>query len=273
MAKTPLVASALFPRFPTLAGELRNDIWRHALPDKVEPALVSYQPGCWQAHGAEPNLDLVFEHERLQISFELPLLLVNREASSLAQAYIRKLGLTATARRYQDPVFTHKFNPNADALYIKPNQLLDMINDVYLRIAEPDIGSQVFSHWSTISSIAMSEATLRREIDRGGLPELLTWFTSVNEVLVVLNAAPDLECTQDCPSRVQARWSFASAPGDIFYWNRSRERFERRIEDSFVGDRVVAELVENDALAALFAQDLAERNVQVRPVFAISHSW
>jgi hypothetical protein len=265
------VKTAVFPRFQALAAELRNQIWGDTLPEEIEPALVFYQPGCWRAEGAEPDLDLLFEHELLNVHIELPVAFVNKEARSIVQAYIRRLGLATKARSHQDAVFTRKFNPTVDAIYIKPNQLIDLITDIYGRMAQPDVQGQVFSPQSAFPRIAMSAATLREEIRTGGLPELMFWFTSINEVLVVLDAPLGLECAKEYPSRVQLGWRFVSAPGDAFCWSGSQQRFERCKEYGHVRDESVSLLVETEALAAQFAKsNLALPQFKVRPVFARS---
>jgi hypothetical protein len=263
--------TAVFPRFQALAAELRNQIWGDTLPEEIEPALVFYQPGCWRAEGAEPDLYLLFEHDLLNVHIELPVAFVNKEARSIAQAYIRRLGLATKARSHQDPVFTRKFNPTVDAIYLKPMQSMDLVNDLLERIAQPDIQGQVCSPQSAFPRIAMSAATLREEIRTEGFPELLEWFPSINEVLVVLDAPLGLECAKEHPGGVQLGWRFISAPGDAFCWSRSQQRFQRCEEYRHVRDESVSTLVETEVLAAQFAKfRLAPLQFKVRPVFARS---
>lgn len=82
-----------FTCFSDLAGELRNMIWREALPREPAPALVPFMPGCWAPEGDEPDLALRFDHRKLEpIRFDLALLLVNREARNIALAWMSERG-------------------------------------------------------------------------------------------------------------------------------------------------------------------------------------
>ena len=124
--------SSTFPLFSSLALELRNQIWRDALPNKVGPALYFYRKGCWcprhllqsdeeyDPKNHELNLNFEFRHDLLNVvQFKVPLFFVNREASNIALAWVREHGIEIRARENrQSPVFVCPFNPIRDVLYI-----------------------------------------------------------------------------------------------------------------------------------------------------------
>jgi hypothetical protein len=100
-----------FPLFSSLAPELRIQIWRDALPDRIKPALFFYRgQGCWcprhltEADNGwvppegELNLGLDFRTDLLgdDNQFRVPIYFVNREAHSIALAWLREQVCTIT---------------------------------------------------------------------------------------------------------------------------------------------------------------------------------
>jgi hypothetical protein len=132
-------SSLIFTLFSTLPAELRNAIWRAALPDAMEPALVSFRPGCWRKAGPEDHPDLMFRHDLLNVHIAMPLAFVNREARSIALVWARKHGLTAQTRKDQYPTFVRRFEPTVDALHLGPGQLTNLVDEVVNQVTSPDL--------------------------------------------------------------------------------------------------------------------------------------
>lgn len=98
--------TAVFALFPSLPAELRIQIWRDALPDKIRQALYSYKKGCWQPqrltetdanynpHNDELNLVFNFRHDLLDdAQLVLPYFFVNHEAHGVTLAWIHSQGI------------------------------------------------------------------------------------------------------------------------------------------------------------------------------------
>jgi len=97
------MAPTTFPLFPALPFELRDRIWRAALPERAAPALYVYRGrGCWVARRlteSEPGymasdgggFAFEFRTDRFECEnqFDLPLLSVNREARRVGLAWLR----------------------------------------------------------------------------------------------------------------------------------------------------------------------------------------
>lgn len=179
--------SSSFPLFSSLPLELRDQIWRDALPDEVGPALYFYRKGCWcprrllqsdeeyDPTNQELNLNFEFRHDLLDVvQFELPLFFVNREARNIALAWVREHGTEIRALEgRQSLVFVCPFNPIRDVLYIALDKWDDFLREPDDRCFQPDLLEQLISvKPADITRIAVSEALLRSEI-AAPLAELL----------------------------------------------------------------------------------------------------
>jgi hypothetical protein len=278
-ATTPNTAT--FPQFSALAGELRNQIWNYALPDthEREPSLFFYRMGLWSWQDAADGLgyDLVFRDDLLERHIEAPIAFVNREARGIAMRRIRELGLVTRARSGQCPVFIRDFEPEVDAIYIKPNQLHSVVQELIDTMTDPSNEGRNFSMSFRYRKIAMSETSLISNIEREdrsegivGIADLLNYVCSVREVLVVVNTPADLESTDEQDKDAIPLWTFSPAPGDAFSWSCTRSRFEI-CGDERVGDGVVSAIVESERVNAAFtaAQPEFYSQLKVRPVYAI----
>jgi len=171
--------SSTFPLFSSLALELRDQIWRDALPDKVGPALYFYRKGCWcprylsqsdeeyDPMDHELNLNFEFRHDLLDVvQFEVPLFFVNREARNIALAWVREHGIEMSAREdRQSPVFVCPFNPIRDVLYIALDKWDEFLREPDDRCFQPDILGQIITVKSAdVTRIAVPEALLRGEV-------------------------------------------------------------------------------------------------------------
>lgn len=98
-ATTPAITT--FPLFSALPFELRDRIWREALPHPAGPALYFYPGrGCWVSRpltesdpgfmAGNDGLAFEFRTDRLDHDnqFDLPLVFVNHEARAVALAWL-----------------------------------------------------------------------------------------------------------------------------------------------------------------------------------------
>jgi hypothetical protein len=179
--------SSTFPLFSSLAPELRDQIWRDALPDKVGPALYFYREGCWCPRYLLPsdeeydpqdhdlNLNFEFRHDLLDVvQFEVPLFFVNREARDIALAWVREHGIEIRAREdRQSPVFVCPFNPIRDVLYIALDKWDEFLREPDDRGFQPDLVERLMTVKSAdVPCIAVPEALFRNEV-AAGLAEIL----------------------------------------------------------------------------------------------------
>ncbi|KAI9722706.1 MAG: hypothetical protein M1812_001637 [Candelaria pacifica] len=274
------VNHSLFPQFSSLAPELRNQIWADALPEKLGPALYFYRKGCWcprrlsrEDEGYDPendehNLTFEFRHDLLDdVQFEVPLLLVNREARSMAVAWVLAQGTKIRPcknRKY--PVFMRPFNPIRDALYIPVDKWNDFLREPDDRLFQPDLVDQLVDTKSDITRIAVPEALLRKEA--GMLSEVFRHFFNLEELVVIGDVQPDLR-SMDEDSKAQRPWEFESTQEGAFVWNNDRGSFD--LEDNknsghealyrLIGD------VNKEIGEGLIDNHM--RSFKIRPVFAV----
>lgn len=182
MTNTVPVASLeqpTFSLFPSLAPELRDRIWRDAMPGKVGPALYFYRKGCWSPRhllqsdeeynpeNDELNLNFEFRHDLLDVvQFKVPLFFVNHEARNIALAWVRAHGIEIRAREdRQFPVFVCPFDPTRDVLYIALDKWDEFLREPDDRCFQQDLlGQLVIVKSANITRIAVPEALLRSEV-------------------------------------------------------------------------------------------------------------
>lgn len=264
---------AVFPRFPHLAAELRNQVWEDALADEVGPALVVYRTGCWQPRTSEGILLLEFRHDLLDADWcGFPVAFVNREAHRIALAWYRgQRRFTIRLRRGQDPVLVRSLDPATDALYVDPSQWVSVASGVTDRCVEPDLVNQTVDVMSSVQRVAMPEAFVRGHIAQ--VPEWSADMTCLRELLVVVDAPFDLKAADEDHGSVRSPWRFVSTLGDAFRWDPGHRRFALCSQRQQAGDGVVARLVQgSDEVASAFAKGYREgdiRDLVIRPVFAV----
>ena len=186
MAAAP-TNSSTFPLFSSLPLELRDQIWRDALPDKIGPALYFYRKGCWcprhllqsdeeyDSTNDELNLNFEFRHDLLDVvQFEVPLFFVNREARNIALAWMSEHGIEIRAREdRRSPVFVCPFDPIRDVLYITLDKWDEFLREPDDRCFEPDLFEKLISvNSADVRRIAVPEALLRTEV-AAALAEIL----------------------------------------------------------------------------------------------------
>lgn len=274
------IESSTFPLFSSLALELRDQIWRDALPPKVGPALYFYRKGCWYARrlsesdegygpeNDEHNLNVEFRHDLLDdVQLEVPLVFVNREARRVALTWIREQGLKIRPRKdRQHPVFVRPFDPMRDVLYIALDKWVDFLCEPEDRLFQQDLIEQLVDVKSEVTRIAVPEALLRHEV--ATLPEMLTYFFDLKVLFIIVDAQPDLQ-SADNDMREQRWWELGSVGGAAFFWNDDRGSFDFR-DGEYIGDEALYRLIEeaNKGLGEELAKNRI-RNFGVRPAFAI----
>ena len=269
-----------FPLFSSLPRELRNQIWRDALPDKVGPALYFYRKGCWcprrlsksdeeyDSENDENNLNFEFRHDLLDDNqFEIPLVFVNREARDMALAWVREQGIEIRPREdKQYPVFVRSFDPLRDALYIALDKWDDFLCEPEDRLSQSDLFEQLVDIKSDLTRIAVPEALLRSEV--ATLPEIFRNFFHLKVLCIIVDAQPDLQ-SADNDAKVQRRWEFESTQGGAFFWDDDRGGFNSE-NSEYIGDEALYRLIEeaNKGLGEGLAKNHI-RSFEIPPVFAV----
>lgn len=272
--------SSTFPLFSSLPRELRDQIWRDAMPDRIGSALFFYKKGCWHPRrlsqsdeGYDPendenNLNFEFCHDLLDdMQIESPLVFANHEARGIALAWIREQNIEIRpSENRQDPIFVHPFDPMHDALYIALDKWDDFLCEPNDRLSEPDLIQQLVDIKSDLTHIAVPEALLRSEV--ASLPEMFQYYFQLKVLFIVADAQPDLQ-SADNEVKVQQRWEFESTQGGSFFWDYDRGGFDSG-NSEYIGDENLCRLIE-EATKEL-GEGLAKnyiRDFEIRPVFVV----
>ena len=271
--------SSTFPLFSSLPPELRNQIWRDAVPDKVGPALYFYRKGCWcprrlstSDEGYDPendenNLNFEFRHDLLHdAQFEVPLVFVNREARGVALAWVREQGIEIRPRENrQYPIFVRPFDPMRDALYVALDKWDDFLLEPHDRQFQPDLFEQLVTIEPDLTRIAVPEALLRSNVTT--LSSMFQYFYLLKVLFIIVDAQPDLQ-SADNDMKVQRRWEFESTQGGAFFWNDDRGSFAFG-DSKYIGYEALYRLIEeaNKGLGEWLAENHI-RSFEIRPVFA-----
>ncbi|KAM5352776.1 hypothetical protein ACJ41O_005498 [Fusarium nematophilum] len=271
-----------FHPFPDLPPELRHQIWHAALPPKVGPTLYLFRPGCWHPRwlsetdqGYDPasrdNVNLEFRHDFLNhIQIESSLLLVNREARSIALAWLRQEGFGQQICWCEDRIgraFARAFNPSQDALYIPIDKLDDFCLEPYDRLFQPDLHEISVSSGPDVKYIAVPEALLWGELNPlAGISEIFDWFLQLEVLFVVVDPQPDVE---DGGVSLRGWWEIEQTQGRAFFWDAERGRFEMR-EGEYVGDLELYRLIDEagKGLGEILARNQFTE-FEIRPVVAM----
>ena len=273
--------SATFPLFTSLPRELRDQIWRNALPNKVGPALSFYRKGCWcprrlrefddgyDPEDDENNLNFEFRHDLLDdIQFEIPLAYVNREARDLAFAWNLEQGIEIRPCKVRPyPFFVRPFDPTRDVLYVALDRWEDFLCEPDDRLFQPDVYEQLFNVKSDLTLVALPVALLRSEL--ASLRQMVfRYLFNLKALFVVVDPQPDLQST-DNEAKVHHRWDFESIQGGALFWNNDRGGFDSE-SGEYIGDEAVDRLIEEASrrLGGWLASEQI-RSFEVRPVFAV----
>lgn len=214
MAVTAVYPST-FTLFSGLPQELRDQIWRDALPDNVGPALFFYKKGCWcpgqlsesdkfyDPENEEQMLNFEFRHDLLDdAQFEIPLVFVNRESRAIALAWIREQGIEVrSGKNGQNPAFfVRAYDPTQDALYVSPDKWSNFLWEADDRRSEPDLCERDVNIAPDLARIAVPEALFQdalSQTDVATLSEIFKYYFSLEVLLVVVDAQPDLRAVEN----------------------------------------------------------------------------
>lgn len=235
-----------FSLFAHLPPELRNIIWEKALPRPLGPQLYCYRKGCWRPryltsedNGFEPDSDGIhiayeFRHEFLNpVRIDLPLFVVNREAHSIAAAWIRMQGLCLQLRSYERGTFARLFDPDQDTLYVPPNEWKTFMCEPTDRQFEPDlVNCGIDCPGVDFTRLAFPEAALGVEEGEDLLSTLFDWYDRIDQVYVLSGLEPNLQSTDENTS-LQERYDMEDVPGPAYCWDGSRFQWNRDRADEY----------------------------------------
>lgn len=296
---TTATATLAFPQFSLLPPELRNSIWREALPDDIQlgPVLVPFKEGCWQCEllGPDNTPAVLFRPELLDaVQLEIPIAFVNREARSIALAWLRKQTplLRMRRRKEQDPIYVRPFDGEVDTLYVDQSQL-----DADALWEEPhELIYKSYEEYVKGCNGRRGLRTLRPKIQRIAIAlneELLKWHEplkhifltvedyyseNLSEMLVVVNAPPELQSVADDDSKadgsIPPRWEYVGTGGDEYIWDDEGLRFKENEEAGPVGDGVISSLYGSNVVGAggpfpRYHNPPRNPRITIRPVSAI----
>lgn len=270
-----------FPHFPSLPPELRNLIWRAALPDKDGPALYPYRYGCCclrRLSKSDANYDpddrynsnLEFCYDSLEVQVEVQLVFVNREARGIALGWVREQRIEMRfCEDRQCHVFVRPFDPTRNVLYIACHRLRDFIAEPWERIISPlDHLRQMPSIDLDLTRIAVPEAMLWND-DSITLFEMFEVYVRPAVLFIIVDAPPDLE--EDNDVKVQRRWEVESTQGKraFFFWNRDHGRFDLRDGEYIGGEALYRRIEEASKKLSEWLADSHVCSFEIRPVFAV----
>ncbi|GMF75133.1 unnamed protein product [Aspergillus oryzae] len=231
------MATAVFTLFPNLPPELRNQIWRDTLPDKVRQALYFYKRGCWRTRrlteddedyshdNDQHNICHEFRHDLLDpMKFEVPLLFVNSEARGVALTWMQGQGLKIRfCEDRQNPIVIRSFDPDHDTLYISLKTWDDFSNEPYDIVFPPDHGSGYYECAPpAFTRIAVPEAFFQHDIP---LSDLFHFYCSLEKVFIIPDAQSDIQSEMN-DLKMQRRWELQSTQGPMLFWNNDRDCFK-----------------------------------------------
>ncbi|KAK5661343.1 hypothetical protein OQA88_11238 [Cercophora sp. LCS_1] len=260
-----MAAANTFTLFSLLPGELRNQIWHMVIQSTTKTQHIHrYRSGGWQprhlvlgkdAHyhpgGEHDNIDLEWQHAIFNdIRIDMPLAWVNREARSIALAWMEENGVklaSPSPQQIRNARYARPFNPSFDAVYIPDHDsLVEFFEEYYKRFFEPDLLRKTVGTWSWIRYVAMPEVLFWKEMDVGGFEALAENHMFLRAVLVVVADGPQLEGND---------WSceYESADLGLIRWRQSQSKFEYEGSEDSPGSGQLCALAKDLADAA--AQD------------------
>ncbi|KAI1776394.1 hypothetical protein F4818DRAFT_379344 [Hypoxylon cercidicola] len=191
----------LFLNLPT---ELRDQIWHDALDHDVGLALYAYKKGCWcprwlstfeeQFDPEHPEYNLCFEFRYSllhEARMEVPVAFVNREAQDNAITWAQKQSpRIRTCLDGHQLVFLRAFNPDRDAVYVAPDQWLDLIREPTERMFASDMLNRPIDLRHGRIRIAMPESLVRDKAAE--LSELVHSYYHPIMLYIVVDTPPNL---------------------------------------------------------------------------------
>lgn len=266
--------TSVFPLFSRLCPELRNQIWRDALPDRIGPVLCSYKKRArcprrltesdeeYEPDTDESNLNFEYRHDLSDnVQYDVPLVFVSREARGIALTWVRQQSLEIRPRedrRY--PVFERSFDPMRDALYY-PHDIWEYIG------AEPDSFEKIVHFFMDTTYLAVPEALLRREWTY--FCQMIWRFSRFEILFIIVDAPADLQCAYT-EMNTQRRWELKSTQGGSIFWKLDSGGFDLGNSDHLCHETLYKLIEEIDNKGLGF--ELAFTRIasfEIRPVIAV----
>ncbi|KAF2150916.1 hypothetical protein K461DRAFT_313895 [Myriangium duriaei CBS 260.36] len=263
----------LFTLFPKLPPELRNQVWRAALPELIGPALYFWEPGHWRKTWViSDNEDdekriIDFRYDLLDDAhFDVPLAFVNHEARDIAVQWCFEHGIAIRQHATRPTlVFKRAFNPQSDALYMPVDLLTDCIHEPYnLCLQQPRwLNSDFYSCIPGQSCIAISEAVLSQDE-----MILIDSRYGAERINVIVNAPLDLQYADYITRKRYQRWEMDILPGGVIRFDTETCSFIRdgdettKFEDTYM--RIMRQF---EAFSMTFGQ--IGKRFEVQPVLVV----
>ncbi|KAK2595205.1 hypothetical protein QQS21_007058 [Conoideocrella luteorostrata] len=235
-----------FTLFPNLPPELRDLIWRHTLPPNIQQALYIYRRGCWQPRYLQEdeedyspddpalNLNFEFHHALLKVvQFDIPAFSVNREAQSIASAWIKEHKLRIRCPMHSpSPIFVREFDPELDTLYVPHERWDEFVREPLDRQFDADLLHRNLScPPPKFTRIAIDESILGNEPEP--IVEFFEWYTSLEELFIVSDVPAGLP--GDDNIMVQPRMELDGMHRISYTWSENREKLEWERQDGSTG--------------------------------------
>ncbi|TEY60587.1 hypothetical protein BOTCAL_0180g00230 [Botryotinia calthae] len=233
MVGTSMITATTFPRFMSLAIELRSQIWRDALPDNIEPALYQFKRGCWhpvflsesdyqyRSWDEVENLRLQFFEEMLgNVQIKTPLVSVNYEAREIAVNWAHEMGFFVQEIGGY-PIFSCPFDPEHDMLYIPPGQEISAKTEPVDILTEFELTDTPPCYRIDVENFAVAESTILKH----NLPVLGNMFSySPMQTLTIIIGSPPKIRSAGNDSKLQERWELRQE-GE-YDWSNTKEPLE-----------------------------------------------
>ena len=203
MAAAIAIAST-FHLFTSLSAELRDEIWRYALPEKDEPALYFYKKGGWRperplpsdircgSEDDEATVHVFYRHDMLDaVQVKIPLLFVNHEAHHMVLAWAHKQNTQLRIYTYEQggsriPTLVRPFDAFQDVLYIPVDEWKNFNMEPWDRMFQPDVMDRMVCTHPILKKIAIPEALLYADSEVGAF---------LNETIVISTPSHFMTCS------------------------------------------------------------------------------
>ncbi|KAG5958832.1 hypothetical protein E4U57_001064 [Claviceps arundinis] len=180
----------MFPLFSSLVPELRQNIWRLALPDNIGRPLHFYQEhGYWRERELEEyesayrpgykDKEIEFRTELIdpEVQLSLPQFFVNHEAHDITAAWLRQQGggfVLYPGQTNEMDRFIRPFNAERDTLYIPQDKWSQFLSEP----GDNDMGN-VPREQSEVTDVTV----VNPKLIRFALPEAVFWDPEMLELL------------------------------------------------------------------------------------------
>ncbi|KPM46254.1 hypothetical protein AK830_g268 [Neonectria ditissima] len=245
-----------------------------ACPDNDGPTLYPHKTGCWYPQQRSDQnefpphpraVNLVFRLELLnQVEVDIPLFLVNREAHSVAMAWLRDQDI----KKHYDAdqklqYFSRPFDAKRDAVCIPRDKFYDFCDEPMGRLSDPEVFGRTFFAMSNMRRIAVPEGLLKTEAS--SMERLFDWFPDIRVIFIVVGRFPEFV---DHDVEVQPRWELEKKEGRVYAWNLDVRRFEWEDGQS-IGDEALLGQIEEAGKVLVSSLEMRKvRRFELRPVFA-----